>query len=147
MAERKNKPGAGRPSKATAETMKKILDGIRAGLSYEGACGLARVSWVTFDKWRKAGQAGESEKFIEFLRELGYAEAQAEAEQLRRIKTDPDTKYACWLLERRHPERWGRRDQIKQEITGANGGPVEQTITVDLSERMKKYEHLFNPTQ
>ena len=123
MAERKNK--GGRPSKATDETMKKILDGIKAGMSYEGACGVARVSWVTFDKWRKAGEAGESEKFVRFLRELRYAEAISEAEMLKKLKEDPDTKWVAWRLERRFPDRWGRKDQLKQEITGDSGGPIK----------------------
>lgn len=122
MAE-KNK--GGRPSKATAETMNKILDGIKAGMSYEGACGVARVSWVTFDKWRKAGEAGESEKFIGFLRELRYAEAIAEAEMLKKLKEDPDTKWVAWRLERRFPDRWGKKEQVKQEISGPDNTPIQ----------------------
>jgi transposase len=123
MAERKNK--GGRPTKATAETMNKILDGIKAGMSYEGACGVARVSWVTFDKWRKAGEAGESEKFIGFLRELRYAEAIAEAEMLKKLKEDPDTKWVAWRLERRFPDRWGKKEQVKQEISGPDNTPIQ----------------------
>lgn len=123
MTERKNK--GGRPSKATEETMNKILDGIKAGMSYEGACGVARVSWVTFDKWRKAGEAGESEKFIGFLRELRYAEAIAEAEMLKKLKEDPDTKWVAWRLERRFPDRWGRVNQNKVELTGSGGDPIQ----------------------
>ena len=118
------KKKGGRPSKADDECMKKILDGIKAGLSYEGACGLARVSYKTFLRWRHEGDTGKSEKFSKFCQELSYAEAVAEAEQLKKIKDDPDTKYACWILERRHPDRWGRREQIKQEISGDGGGPV-----------------------
>jgi len=119
------KKKGGRPSKADDECMKKILDGIKAGLSYEGACGLARVSYNTFNRWRQWGEKGTSEKFRKFCEELIYAEAVAEAEQLKKIKADPDTKYACWILERRFPERWGRRDQLKQEISGPEGAPLQ----------------------
>ncbi|OQA52209.1 MAG: hypothetical protein BWY45_03215 [Euryarchaeota archaeon ADurb.Bin294] len=115
----------GRPRKDSDETMKKVLDGIKAGLSYQGACGLARVSFNTFNRWRQEGEKASSGKFWEFLKELSYAEAVAEAEQLKKIKNDPDTKYACWILERRHPDRWGRKDQLKQEITGDSGGPIK----------------------
>ena len=124
------KKKGGRPSKADDECMKKILDGIKAGLSYEGACGLARVSYNTFNRWRQWGEKGTSEKFRKFCEELSYAEAVAEAEQLKKIKDDPDTKYACWILERRFPERWGRRDQLKQEISGPEGAPLKVVFNV-----------------
>jgi transposase len=142
MAERKNK--GGRPSKATAETMNKILDGIKAGMSYEGACGVARVSWVTFDKWRKAGEAGESEKFIGFLRELRYAEAIAEAEMLKKLKEDPDTKWVAWRLERRFPDRWGKKEQVKQEISGPEGKPIQTETKITSVDILKDYPHLFS---
>lgn len=128
MAEKKKHPG-GRPSKATDEIMKKVLDGIKAGLSYQGACGLARISFNTFNSWRKAGERADSGKFFEFLKELSYAEAIAEAEQLKKIKDDPDTKYACWILERRHPDRWGKKEQVKQEISGPEGQPIQIETT------------------
>ena len=64
------KKKGGRPSKADDECMKKILDGIKAGLSYEGACGLARVSYNTFNRWRQWGEKGTSEKFRKFCEEL-----------------------------------------------------------------------------
>ena len=117
-------PG-GRPRKDADETMQKVLDGIRAGLSYQGACGLARVSFNTFNRWRQEGEKATSGKFWEFLKELSYAEAVAEAEQLKKIKNDPDTKYACWILERRHPDRWGKKEQVKQEISGPEGAPLQ----------------------
>ena len=123
------KKKGGRPSKADDERMQKILDGIKAGLSYQGACGLARVSYSTFLAWRKEGETGKSEKFSKFLRELEYAEAVAEAEQLKKIKNDPDTKYACWILERRHPDRWGKKEQVKQEISGPEGQPIQVNTT------------------
>lgn len=115
----------GRPRKDTKEIMDKVLKGIKAGLSYEGACGLARISFNTFNRWRLEGEKAESGKYWEFLKELRNAEAIAEAEQLKRIKNDPDTKYACWILERRFPDRWGKKEQIKQEITGESGGPIK----------------------
>jgi hypothetical protein len=124
------KKKGGRPSKADDERMQKVLDGIKAGLSYQGACGLARVSYSTFLVWRHKGESEESEKFSKFLRELEYAEAIAEAEQLKKIKNDPDTKYACWILERRHPDRWGRVERNKVELSGAEGQPVQITYNI-----------------
>lgn len=142
MAERKKHPG-GRPRKDTDDIMKKVLDGIKAGLSYQGACGLARISFNTFNRWRLEGEKAESGKYWEFLKELSYAEAVAEAEQLKKIKNDPDTKYACWILERRHPDRWGKKEQVKQEISGPEGQPIQTETKITGAEHLKKFEHLF----
>lgn len=40
---------------------------------------------------------------------------------------------AAWLLERRFPERWGRRDQV--EHTGRGGGPIEVRVVYEESWR------------
>jgi len=141
----KEKNKGGRPRKDSKELMDKVLNGIKAGLSYEGACGLARVSYNTFNRWRLEGEKTKSGKYWEFLKELRNAEAIAEAEQLKRIKNDPDTKYACWILERRFPERWGRRDQLKQEISGPDNTPIQQEIKSEISasELLQQYKHLW----
>jgi len=31
-------------------------------------------------------------------------------------------------LERKHGDRWGRNDKLRQEISGVNGGPIEVSI-------------------
>lgn len=36
----------------------------------------------------------------------------------------------------------GQRD--KQELTGKDGGPIEQTVELDLSEKLKKYAKLWD---
>jgi len=137
------KKKGGRPD--SEEKMYKVLDGIKAGMSYEGACGVARVTYNTFLNWRKRGEVETAGKYFKFFQELQHAEAIAEAEQLKKIKKDPDTKYACWILERRFPERWGRRDQLKQEISGPNNEPIKQEVKAEISsaELLKKYKHLW----
>ena len=141
------KKAGGRPDKADDERMKKILDGIKAGLSYQGACGLARVHYTTFLRWKQHGEKVTSGKFRKFYEELNYAEAVAEAEMLKRIKQDPDTKYACWILERRYPDRWGKKSQIKQEISGPEGTPIQTNSTLGVKltsiDILKDYPHLF----
>jgi len=141
----KEKNKGGRPRKDSKELMDKVLNGIKAGLSYEGACGLARVSYNTFNRWRLEGEKTKSGKYWEFLKELRNAEAIAEAEQLKRIKNDPDTKYACWILERRFPDRWGKKDHIRQEISGPDSAPIQQEIKSEISasELLQQYKHLW----
>jgi transposase len=40
----------------------------------------------------------------------------------------PAWQAAAWILERRHPDRWGRRERV--ELTGRDGGPVESRVNV-----------------
>ena len=57
--------------------------------------------------------------------------AEAEVAAVARIKQAADNgtwQAASWLLERKHGERWGRNDKLRQEITGANGAPVALSI-------------------
>ena len=117
------KKKGGNPGKEDA--VYRVLDGIKAGMSYEGACGVARVTYNTFLNWRKRGEVETSGKYFKFFQELQYAEAIAEAEMLKKLKEDPDTKWVAWRLERRFPDRWGKKEQIKQEITGESGGPIK----------------------
>ena len=141
-----NKPrGRGRPKKEDADpdSIWKVLDGIKAGMSYEGACGVARVSFNTFNRWRKEGEKATSGLFFEFLKELNFSEAIAEAEMLKKLKEDPDTKWVAWRLERRFPDRWGKKEQVKQEISGPEGQPIQTETKITGAEHLKKFEHLF----
>lgn len=48
-----------------------------------------------------------------------------EIEQTETVKTEttlPDWRAAAFVLERRHPDRWGR--QVKTEVSGPGGKPV-----------------------
>jgi hypothetical protein len=47
---------------------------------------------------------------------------------IRQAANNGTWQAASWLLERKHGERWGRNDKIRQEITGANGAPVVLSI-------------------
>ena len=55
------------------------------------------------------------------------AEAMAEVQAVARIKQASDNgtwQASSWLLERKHGDRWGRNDKIRQEISGPDGAPV-----------------------
>jgi transposase len=117
------KKKGGRPD--SEDAVYRVLEGIKAGMSYEGACGVARVTYNTFLNWRKRGEVETSGKYFKFFQELRYAEAIAEAEMLKKLKEDPDTKWVAWRLERRFPDRWGKKEQVKQEISGPEGQPIQ----------------------
>jgi hypothetical protein len=107
----------------------KIIQAIALGLTYERACGLAGVSYQSLRNWiARGGQETEGEYF-DFLDALKKAEAQAEAVCLQRIHKAAQGgqwQAAAWILERRYPEQWGRRERHIHE--SPDGSAVFQPI-------------------
>lgn len=62
-------------------------------------------------------------------------------ERTTKVETlPPDARAIEWRLERRHPEKWGRRSSI--EVTGKDGGPLELT-TEERADRLAEDAALF----
>ena len=132
----------GRPSKLTPKIQEMILDCIRMGLTYSKAAELVGITRHTLLNWRKWGQAEKSGIYFNFFNALQKAEAEGEIQCLQKIqeaarggqeiidskelyqgkklikqitktvKSVPDWRAAAWILERRYPERYGRRRNL-----------------------------------
>jgi len=135
MEETEKKKG-GRPTKLTEATLARFIALVRAG-NY-GTCAAAAIGIKrqVFYRWLERGAAdeaaGRNTIFARF--NTAYAQASAEAEAgcvatIRRASTDNWTA-AAWLLERKFPDRWSRKERM--EVSGPGGGPVESTQTVSL---------------
>lgn len=129
----------GRPSKFTPEACEAILLGIRGGNYLNVACELAGVSYRTFRRWMVIAEDPNGDPaYAEFAAKVAQAEAQAEAANIAVIRQaarptkarQGDWKAAAWLEERRHPQRWGRRDTTAVEVSGPDGGPIEVDATI-----------------
>lgn len=124
---------AGRTTKCTPEVIKACADAIAEGASIEGACLLSGISVSTYYNWRARGEEGE-EPFTAFLEAVKGSETVIESRLVEMIlDVVPDKWQAgAWFLERRFPERWGRRTM--HEHSGGDK-PVEVkttgTVTVD----------------
>lgn len=123
---------AGRPTKLTKELIDRMTLAIQAGNYAKVAAQLCGISESTYYSWlAEAKKEGCDPIFLEFLESVEQAEAAAEVEAvalIRQSARNGNTRDAQWLLERKHGERWGRNDKIRQEITGADGGPIELSI-------------------
>jgi hypothetical protein len=110
-----------RPTKLTPEVRERVADAIGLGAYAEQAARAAGISPSTYYDWLRRGEAGE-EPFSEFSETIRVREAQAEVDAIRVIRQAADGgdwRAAGHYLERRHPERWGRRPQPQVE-------PVEE---------------------
>lgn len=124
-------PG-GRPTKFTPETVKKLLEAVRLGNYRETACKYAGISHQTLRNWIHLAQRPDAPpEYVEFLEALERAEAEAEVEDLGlilRAAREGTWQAAAWRRERKNPERWGRRDATRMELTGADGGPLDVRV-------------------
>lgn len=100
----------GRPTKLTPEVQETIVEAVEAGNYFETAAALAGISKQTLYNWIDRGEAGE-EPFDLFFDAIKSAEASAEKTALERVQGAQQGWQAhMTFLERRHPQRWGRRD-------------------------------------
>jgi hypothetical protein len=115
---RKKVPG--RPPKVTAEITQTVANAIAAGNYQRTAMQLAGISESAFYQWLEWGREGR-EPYKEFAEAIEKAQAQAEARNVAIIETAARETWqaAAWWLERRYPDRWGRREH--HEHSGAIG--------------------------
>ncbi len=101
-------PATGRPSfLADSNTVAKLFTALRAGNYRETACKVAGIAKSTFHRQLEADEA--------FRNAVEKAEADAECDLIA-ATTAAGRKPQFWaanmtLLERKHPERWGRRQE------------------------------------
>jgi len=105
----------GRPSKLTPELQQKLVDAIRTGNYYSAACAYAGVSYKVFRDWMIRGEAQESGKYCDFRKAITRAESEAEVRTvaLWQKAIPEDWRAAQMFLERRHPDRWGKREKVE----------------------------------
>jgi len=111
-------------AKYSIRRRKIICDALRKGASRSAAAEAADITYTTLCRWVREGRKGSDEKYVRFLEAVEHAEAEVELELISKVKdyAPKDWRAAAWLLERRHPDRWGHRQKI--EHSGPNGGGI-----------------------
>jgi transposase len=105
----------GRPSKLTDELEQQLCNALRAGNYLDVAARYAGVSRSSVHRWlAQAAEDAADPRLKPFAAAVSKAEADAEIHAVgvvRKAINQGDTRAAFGYLERRHPERWSRRDQ------------------------------------
>lgn len=128
---------AGRKSKLTKELIEEAAKYIRAG-NY--ACVVANYLGIgesTWYRWLQEGEVAKSGLKREFWESIKKAEAVPEIRNVNIVQKAAEENWqaAMTYLQRRFPERWGRRDyQVNGEIqhTGKDGSPIEVENKINL---------------
>jgi transposase-like protein len=119
----------GRPTKLTPDLKERIVGAIRSGAYNETAAAYAGIAESTFYAWLANAQKDreanpeQGTDFTEFQEAVEKAQAEAELDKLLIIGkaargqptaegvpgTPGSWQAAAWMLERKHPDRYGRR--------------------------------------
>ena len=109
---------AGRNTKLNEELIQKFEALLSAGNYQVTACHALGVSQSTFHQWMKKGEEAGDGLYLQFQQAVKRAEHIAEAKWMRDISQDPSWQSKAWLMERRFPERWGRKDNLALNHSG-----------------------------
>lgn len=123
------------PSRARARKgwADRALSGLRDGLSRSGACAEAGVSRPAFYEKLNTDPA-----FAEAV-EAAEAEGAAKSERIILKAGGKDWRARAFVLERRRPEEWGKRDKVEHSgsITNKTTPPLAERITLLISDPEK----------
>lgn len=140
-----NKPGRPVMLDNDPEKIDLLFKALQTGAYLETAIRYAGISKTAIYLWLKKGHAavdrqekGEPSReddttYVEFMYRLEKAMAESEMRDLLNIANAAVESWqaSAWRLERRFPEKYGRRIQ---EVSGVGGGPIQlQAVPIDLS--------------
>lgn len=119
--------------KLTPALIEKIVGYLRAGAYVETAAAAAGISKQTLYTWlRRAVDENEEDPiFAKFAAAVEEAQALAEVRDIALIGKAAETQWqaAAWRLERKSPERWGRKVEL-------SGGLNLNVDTASLAQRI-----------
>jgi transposase len=121
------------PKGSTPTLTEKLIDelcaAVRNGAYIETAAALSGISKDSFYRWLRQA---DDEDAPALTKELSYAvkKALAEAEMrdldtIGRAADGGQWQAAAWRLERKFPEKWGRKTHTHVELSGRAGGPIQ----------------------
>jgi len=151
---RRSSPG--RPTKLTAEVQRLVMEALQAGNYMEASAAFAGVSKSVLYDWLKAGRAAKTHRkqtrAADFLDAVEKTMAIAEVRGVELVTRagegtpavlnpqgqvvtpgiPPQWQAMAWRLERKYPDRWGRRQRldIATPDEGSAGRPLR--VVVDL---------------
>lgn len=113
-----------RPTKIDSSLIKKIVENILTGATYQACAKAAGISYDTFNEYRKGAKEAakklakdrtENERLmIEFSEAVDRANAELEISLMKSIKTKGkrDWKATAWILQNRFPDSYSERKEI-----------------------------------
>jgi len=102
-------------SKLTEDLISRIVPIIEEGNFAEVAYSSVGIGKTTFYRWLSLGEKATTGVYRDFWNAIKKAEAIAETRYLGVIRDAANSgnwTAAAWYLERRYPDRWGKKDRM-----------------------------------
>jgi hypothetical protein len=117
-------------AKLTPEVQDQICAAIRAGNYMETAAVYAGIGNSTFKDWMRKGRAAPRGGYHDFVLAVEKALADSEVRDMALIGRAGETQWqaAAWRLERRYPDRFGRRTRVDHATQDGKPFPVSHSI-------------------
>jgi len=132
------------------ETHNAIVQAVRAGNYLETAASYAGISKDTLYTWLKKGRAATKGPYREFVEAVDQAIASSEVRDLTLIGKAAEEQWqaAAWRLERRYPDRYGRRTRVDGDVNVNVQHVLDvSTLTDDELEELKRLLTKAQPQQ
>lgn len=121
-----------RKSKLTKELIARADKLLKAGNYHTTVCQYLNIHPSTWYRWLQEGEKARSGIKKEFYDTVKKAEAEAEIRlitELQKISQEENNWQAiAWMLERKFPERWGKRDRRDDELRSLELKKMEKAI-------------------
>ena len=110
----------GRKIKLEDDIQQRLILAIERGLTIADACEYSGISEKTYYNWLNKDTTQikndeERKKFVQFLQDIKKAQSECQMYCLDFIMKDKSWQSKAWLLERRFPDRWAKKDMTINE--------------------------------
>ena len=110
----------GRKTKLEDDIQQRLILAIERGLTIVDACEYSGISEKTYYNWLNKDTTQikddeERKKFVQFLQDIKKAQSECQMYCLDFIMKDKSWQSKAWLLERRFPDRWAKKDMTINE--------------------------------
>ena len=130
-----------RPSKLTPDIQQRIGENIALGLTYKLAAEAVGVTYKTLNEWNQKGQTEKSGKYFEFTQHIKKCNADGARKLLEKLNDAAEAgncQICMWILERRFPEDFARRQYRKTNVVSENINANVGIIVQDTNEIRKE---------
>ena len=113
---------------------KQIGDNITLGMPLKFAAEAAGISEATFYNWMNRGESeskGQFFEFHEYIKECQSKAVQLHLKLITKAATEGAWQASAWILERRHPEEFGRREKIEMDANLKHSGKLDLNTLTD----------------
>jgi hypothetical protein len=114
----------GRPCKLTPEVHERLVEALSSGCYRDTAAQAVGIHVATFYRWIETGEAdieqGRESPYRDLCEALTRAEAEGFVWHLNNMRRHAvsDFRASGWFLERKDPERFGKRERMDMKVSG-----------------------------